>query len=201
METNQNLEKISDYVTVNVKHNFTREELEEQSNLLAQAVKNKTQEEANKKVAMADFANKIKNLEAQINLHSGHINNGYTYQDRVCELYLDFDKKIRLYDDKITGDHLKTEPFHQSDFEKRQLKMNLDEQINENNEAGEFAEGDALDAVIDKKKGKGMSKKEAALAKALVPDDNGLFKDRHGNLTDLPQDDLFEAEEDEQLPE
>lgn len=194
--TEQHLEKIADYITLNIRHTFSREELEEQSNLLAQAVKNKAQEESNKKVAMADFTNKIKSLEAQINLHSGHINNGYTYSDRVCELYLDFEAKQRIYDDKLTGEHLKTEPFHQSDFEKRQLKMNLDEQIEENNEAGEFAEGDALDVVIDKKKGKKNS--FTVMPAPAEDEDNGLVLDRHGNLTDLPQDDLFEAE---QLPE
>jgi hypothetical protein len=187
METNnkENFEKISDYVTLNVKHIFTEDELKEQSNLLAQGVKNKTQEEANKKVAMADFANKIKSLEAQINVHSGHINNGYTYTDRVCELYLDFENKIRIYDDKQTGQELKREPFHQSDFEKRQLKMNMDEQIEENNSVHDFANNitggkgtkddpyiyqvpDPLYEVIETKKGKGKPK-----PKDTLPDDYG----------------------------
>lgn len=185
------LEKISDYCTLNVKHTFSREELEEQSSLLAQAVKNKAQEEANKKVAMADFANKIKSLEAQINLHSGHINNGYTYTDRVCELYLDFEQKVRVYDDKQTGEELKREPFHQSDFEKRQLRMNLEAQIGENNGIGDFAEGDALDKVISEKKGKPEPKNNLPdnygvnHEPADEPDENVFYRDKYGNLTDI----------------
>jgi hypothetical protein len=201
METNQHLEKISDYVTITVEHHFTDEELLKKSSELSGLTAEIEIQEQKKKATSSEYKNKIDGLKAQAKPIASNINNKWENQERACELYLDFEKKIRLYDDKITGDHLKTEPFHQSDFEKRQLKMNLDEQIEENNSFGDFAEGDALDAVIDKKKGKGMSKKEAALKNAIVPDDNGLFKDRHGNLTDLPQDDLFDAEEDEQLPE
>jgi hypothetical protein len=197
---NQHLEKISDYVTITVEHHFTDEELLRKSSELAGLTAEIEVQEQKKKATASEYKNKIDGLKAQAKLIASNINNKWENQERACELYLDFEKKLRLYDDKITGDHLKTEPFHQSDFEKRQLKMNLEQQIEENNEAGEFAEkptpkdnlhphygkdfeqGDALDEVIKEKKA-GKAKKPHA-EDFLIGD--GLTHDRHGNLTDIP---------------
>jgi hypothetical protein len=193
----ESLEKLSDYVTITVEHHFTDAELLKKSSELAGLTAEIEIQEAKKKATGAEFKNKIDGLKAQAKLVAGNINNKWENQERACELYLDFERKIRLYDDKITGEHLKTEPFHQSDFEKRQLKMNLDAQIDENNKTGDFAEGDALDKVIATKKG---GKKAKAHAEDYLIGD-GLTRDRFGNLTDLPPADSFvSVDEDEDLP-
>lgn len=86
-----NHEKTVDMLNVNVRHEFSEAELKEQANLLSQAVKNKAAVEADKKVAMSGFTNQIKKLDADINIHSSNHNNGYTYRDEACELWLDYD--------------------------------------------------------------------------------------------------------------
>ena len=208
--TQDNLEKISDYITLTVEHHFTDEELLRKSSELAGLTAEIEIQEAKKKSTAAEYKNKIDSLKAQAKLVAANINNKWENQDRACELYLDFNAKVRIYDDKITGQELKREPFHQSDFEKRQLKMNLDEEIDARNELGDFAERptpkdnldpnygkdfeqeDALDAVINEKKNKGKVHKPTAEDFVIG---NGLYKDRHGNPTDIApeiDDDPFE---------
>lgn len=135
-----------------------KERSKQEAELMAQCVQDKASEEANKKVQMSVFKNKIDKLQGEINLHASNINHGFTYVDKATTMYRDFDKQRRVYFDKQTGDYLKDEQFHPSDFQK---KIDFDEeetarqqQIEENNTTGEFAEGnlDALDNVIIDKK-------------------------------------------------
>jgi len=148
-ENKEHLEKISDYVNLTVEHHFTDAELLKKSSELANLTKEIDQQEAKKKATAAEYKNKIDVLKAQVKLTSDAITNRWENQDRACELYLDFENKVRIYDDKLTGEELKREPFHQGDFEKRQLKMFQEEQIEENNATGDFAEGTDPYAPID----------------------------------------------------
>ncbi len=189
MNEKENLEKISDYVTLTVEHKFSDQELLKKSSELAGLTREIDQLDAKKKATAAEYKNKIDILKAQVKLVSDAITNKWENQDRACELYLDFENKVRIYDDKITGEELKREPFHQGDFEKRQLKMFQEEQIAENNSIGNFAEGQdpfaAIDDIIVEKKVKG-AKKEKPAPKDILPINYG--KD-------------FESEDDFELPE
>lgn len=152
------LEMVSGLVTVNVRHIFTAEERAEESLLLAQAVNDRTHEENNKKVQMAEVNNKIKQLEAKIKVHAGHVDNGFMNMDKPAEMYRDYERRKRIYIDKNTRLFLKEEDFHASDFQKKiefdeefEQGINQAKQIKENNEVGEFANTDQLDNVINDK--------------------------------------------------
>lgn len=163
METNTEvkMEKIIDMVNVNVRHVFTEPELKEESTLLAQAVKNKASVDAEKKVAMSAFTNQLKKLDADINIHSSNYNNGYTYRDEPCELWYDYDTNTRVYKNKQTGQEVKHEPFYAGDYQKKIMFEEQQEQIAENNSAGDFAEGDQLDQVIGDKVKKFKAEKKS----------------------------------------
>jgi len=163
IDDHSGLDKMADMVILNLKHDFSAEELKQESAMLAQCITDKQQEENNKKVAMSVFKNKIDTLQGEINLHASNINHGFTYVDKATVLYRDFDKQRRVYFDKATGDYLKDDPFQPSDFQKK-LEFDTEEtarqeQIEENNEVGAFANQE--------------------------PNADGLYTDRHGNLTDI----------------
>lgn len=190
IDDHSHLDKMADMIILNVKHEFSQAELKQEADMLAQCVSDKQQEENNKKVAMSVFKNKIDTLAGEINLHASNINHGFTYLDKATVLYRDFDNKLRVYFDKQTGDYLKQEAFHPSDFQKK-LDFDTQEelqqaQIEENNAVGEFA--DPLDEVIETKKGKGKPKPKDTLpddyGKNFEQEEDGLHRDRHGNLTD-----------------
>lgn len=193
------LEKMADMVILNCKHDFTEDELQQESQMLAQSVSDKATEENNKKVAMTSFKNKIDTHEGAIKLHASNINHGFTYIDKASVMYRDYVTSKRVYFDKSNGDFLKEEAFHHSDYQKKidfELEATArEEQIAENNTAGDFANGlDALDEVIiDKKVAKGKKGKPTPKDNlpenynkfAEVQDDLGL--DEHGNPTDIYQ--------------
>lgn len=226
MESTQLVQKISDLVTVNVRHDFTPEEMAEQSQLLAKAVQDKSHVEAEKKIVVKGFQDRIALHDKEIKDFSNKVTNGFAYIDLPAEMYLDYAQEKRLYYDKRDGKLLKEENFKESDY---QTKINFEakqKQIAENNAAGDFAEGeeqfpegDALDQVINEKiaesgKGKGP-KKEKPTPKDNLPEQygkdyeheslpEGMRPDRNGNLTDIPgddeDDDLFASEGSDQLP-
>jgi len=185
------LEKIADVVTVNVKHVFSQEELLEKSSALAQTVNDKAEIETEKKAIAAEYKNRIDKLQAEIKLYSGHITNGFAMVDKAAELYLDFESNERVYMDKQTGDLLKTEPFHPSDYQKKidftGTDANTDSQIDFNNEVGEFA--DPLGEVISEKLKKANKGNEKP-----TPKDN--LGEHYGKSFEFEEeDDLFAAEE------
>lgn len=190
----QNLEKVSDYVNINVKHVFTAEEKDQQADLLAQAVQDKASEEANKKVTMGTFKDKIDKLSSEIRVYSGHVVNGFTYRDEPCELHLDYDTNQRVYKRKQDGIVVKTEAFHPSDFQKKidftGISPETQDQIDFNNAVAGLSEKpvpkdnlpenygedfepapDALDEVIvaKVKKFKADKKSGAIKSKPLYP--------------------------------
>lgn len=199
----ENLELVSDVVTVNIKHFFSADELARESQLLAQTVQDKATTENNKKVAMSGFSNQIKQLDAEIKVHSDCVANGFTYKDVTSELYRDYDRKKRVYLLKGTETIIKEEDFRESDYQKQlpfdgedteltQIDRARQQQIEENNRVGGFAAGDldALDEVIiDKKVGKGKKGEKPTPKNNLgdhynkneefeseLPDDDDLLK-------------------------
>ena len=199
METKQ-MQQLSSMVTVNVKHDFSDTELLQKSSILAQTVKDKENVEAEKKMVMSEFKNNIDKLGAEIKLISGHITNGFMYTDKPAELWLDYENSERIYIDKHDGETiLKKEPFHPSDYQK---KIDFDEQervrngqIDENNEAGDFADGivynkaeDVIAAVIEEKKKSNFKIKP--VPKNNLGDDYG--KNAEVDNTEDPFDELPE---------
>jgi hypothetical protein len=93
-------------------------------------------------------------------------------------MYRDFEKQRRVYFDKQTGDYLKDEAFHPSDFQKKldfdaeEERLRLEDiarqqQIETNNAVGNYAD--------------------------RQPDENGFYRDADGNLTDIkPTGDIFD---------
>ena len=130
-------QKIADLVSTSAKYDFTRSEIAEQAQLLAQSVKDLSLKEQEKKSVVAQFKDEIEKIEKQIKIYSNHVNDGYTYKDFSCELHLDFERKKRLYIDKVSQTVVREEDFHNSDFQK-QIDFQAEEerrkgQIDENN--------------------------------------------------------------------
>ena len=194
------LEKFADLVTLNLRHDFTPEELAQESQMLAQSVNDKIHEENNKKVAMTVFKNKIETFDADIKLHASNLTHGFTYVDKSCEMYRDWKAAKRVYFDKQSGIFVREEPFHPSDYQKKlefeaeyeRLRLEDEarqQQIDENNRAGMYAEGeeqnlDALDGVI-------LAKKIGKRGKPTPKDNLHPNHGRDAEEPELPEDDIF----------
>lgn len=185
LDERAHLDKVADMVVVNIRHKFSEDELDQQAQLIAQAVTDKASEESNKKVAMATFKTKIDELQGKINLYATYLTNGFMYVDKPAEMYRDYARAKRVYFDKASGNFLSEENFHASDYQKkidfeaREEELRLEDiernrQIEENNQAGHYADGitDALAEVISDKKMKVVAKDDDYL-----PDDNDIFGD------------------------
>ncbi|MCW3111294.1 MAG: hypothetical protein JWQ09_5800 [Segetibacter sp.] len=192
MNTTENAETLvlmASLVTVNTKHVFSDEELLQKSSQIAHLINDINHEEEEKKAIGSQYKNKIDQLKSEAKLVSGHITNGFAFIDKSAERYLDYETNQRIYKSKDTGEIIKTEPFHASDYQK---KLDFDneeaarqDQIEENNATGGFANGelDALDNVIvDKKIGKVKKEKP-------TPKDNLDFN--YGKDQEIESDDPF----------
>lgn len=202
---------LSSMIVIPVKHIFTDVELLQKSSDIARLITEKESEEAGKKNSAAEYKNKIDKLQADIKLISGHINNKYAHFDKPCELIANFETKRRQYRLKETGEVVKEEDLHASDYNTLQTKLDLEEtmlqediarqqQIEDNNQAGDYADGlrigedgnltnlpprdttfDPIDAIIVDKKIKG-AKKLKPEPKSLLPDDYGKGFDMDDEL-------------------
>jgi len=197
---NENLELVSDIVTVNIRHVFTPEELARESQALAQAVQDKSTTDNNKKVAMSGFNTRIKEIDNEIKKHSDHVTNGFTYKDVTAELYRDYSRQKRVYLLKGTDIVIKEEDFRESDHQKQipfdegedreltEIDRARQQQIEENNIVGAIANGDALDGVIGNKLkkagqkptpkdnlGEHYNKNEEIVDDDEMPDESDLF--------------------------
>lgn len=186
--------RMQDQVTLPVKHILTIEEQLSNGSKIATLNADIEIVESAKKQIAKEYQNKIDNMKAEVKLYSGQLNNGFKFIDRLCDMHLDYEAKKRVYFDKQNGNFVKEEDFHPSDFIKRQTALDLEakltqedierqKQIEANNHAGDYAEGDPFkpvdDVIIDKKLGKGKLKK--------VDDDipEGMYVGSDGNLTDI----------------
>lgn len=213
-------------VQISVKHVFSQPELLQKSQQIALLIGDIEHEKAEKKSVAAEYKNKIDKLEAEAKLISGHINNGYTIVDKPAELWLDYANNERVYIDKYSGDELKRESFHASDYQK---KIDFDEEqehingiVSENGAAHDFANGemgydangnltdiqanivtplDPLGKVIENKKKsptKAKNKSEKPKPAGNLPDDYG--KDFEPELPGEEGDDIFGDAVDDELP-
>lgn len=216
-DDHQHFEKIADMVTVNLKKVYTAPQLAKQAELLANAVQDKEQIELNKKEAVSEFKNQIDAATSNIKKLSNRVANGFEYADTPAVMYLDFENKRRVFFDPHTLDYLEDQEFKASDYQK-EIDFNANEerldnediarqsQIEENNSAGDFAEGlhldrngnltdipDALDAVIGAKKSGKVKKEKPAPKDNLAPE----YGKHHEPEDELPASDMFAKVEDE----
>lgn len=181
---------LAQLVTVNCKHTFEQDELLQKSQQIAHLISDINHEEEEKKAVGAQYKNKIDTLKSEAKMLSSHITNGFMYTDKPAALYLDYETNQRVYVSKEDGEVLKTEPFHPSDYQK---KIDFDEeenarqqQIDENNATGEFAEAQLFDAVdqiiVDKK---------VAKVKKLKPTPKDVLPDNYGRDFEQEDEDPF----------
>lgn len=211
VDDHADLELMAPMVTVNIKHEFSPEELKKEGEVLAQLVSDKQLIENEKKVAMTVFKNRIETCAGEINLHSSNINYGFTYHDVAAEMYRDWNACQRVYFDKQTGNFIKSENFHPSDFQKKldfeaeEEKLRLadierQKQIEANNSAWDYAEGRSLDDdifapiddIIVNKNVQQIPREETfnpdGVKLGSGPD--GTFLDQHGNITEFDSEEL-----------
>lgn len=133
--------------------------------------------------------------------------NGFYYttlqflrRESIAEMYRDYARAKRVYFDKASGNFLSEENFHASDYQKkidfeaREEELRLEDiernkQIEENNQAGDHAEGGYTINGVDSDK---FYKK---IDKVII--DKKLGRDKHGNLTDINP----VSQEDDSLPD
>lgn len=96
-------------------HNFTEAELKEKSRELARACDERTKAEDEKKKIQADFKAKIDGKNAEINIISGHINSGWEYVSKNCDVIFDFPKGIKkfYFEGECVGEEKTTSADHQ----------------------------------------------------------------------------------------
>lgn len=185
--TENKLELLAKFVTVNTKHNFTDEERLQQSHQIARLLSEIETEEAEKKARASEYKNKIDKLKAEAKLISGHITNGYAFIDKPAELYLDYTTNERVYFDKHDQTELLRETFHASDYQKKLVFEGTQEQIDENNTLFDYAEGESGATGLKPTPKDNLGEDYGKFHEVATdnPDDNDLIYDRNGNLTDI----------------
>lgn len=194
MEQDQeNLELFAAVVTVNVKHEFSNDERLQKSTQIAQLISDIEHEEAEKKAVGAEYKNKIDKLKSEAKLISGHITNGFAFIDKTAELYLNYTACNRVYIDKHERTILKVEPFHPSDYQKKLALEATQEQIDENNDLFDYAEGESCSTELKPVPKDNLGEHYGKLNEFISENDNygdELHLDHNGNLTDIHPRDL-----------
>lgn len=194
----EHVEKIRDLVTIDIEHELEESELKTIGMQLALLYGEVEQAEIRKKNVASQHKNTIDALKVEAKKLSSYISTGFRTEPRVAELYLDFQLQKRLYYDKRTGDLLMEKDFEESDYQKKLNFYNKQEQIEQNNTAGDYAEGgDALDQVINEKKNLKPDPKNN------LPDDYGKNHEyQEENLPPVVDQDLFHpSKDDDALPD
>lgn len=103
--------------TITIRYDFTEEETAQKSKQLAIACSEKKQIEDQKKEVNSEFKYKLDSKDAEINLLSTHIQNGYEMRKVKCEVDRDLDagKKYYVYN----GEIVKTEKLSPEDYQLR----------------------------------------------------------------------------------
>lgn len=74
----------------NFQYFFDEPELKEKSKHLAKSCEERNSLEDQKKSVMSEFKSKLDSKNAEINLISGNINNGYEWLTKTCDVEYDF---------------------------------------------------------------------------------------------------------------
>lgn len=201
-KNDDHVEKIRDVVTIDIEYELSDAELKEIAMQLASLYSEIEQAEERKKNVASQHKNAIDALKVEVKKLSSHISTGFRTEPRVAELFLDYGVQKRMYYDKRTGDLLSEKSFQEEDYQKKINFYAKQEQIEYNNEVGEYAEGsgDQLDEVIkDKRAGRDKVKEKPNPKDNLAPDYGKSHEFPEENLP--PADDLFERSDDSLPPE
>lgn len=193
-KNDDHVEKIRDIVTIDIDHELSEAELKQIAMQLASLYSDVEQAEERKKNVASQHKNAIDALKVEVKKLSTYINTGFRTEPRVAELFLDYAVQKRMYYDKRTGDLLIEKSFQEEDYQKKINFYAKQEQIEYNNEVGNYAEGqlppeegnpfpsetsdDALAKVINEKKETAAQQKarEGAIIRKLqekpTPKDN-----------------------------
>jgi len=108
---------------VSVKNVFSEEEMVELGKELGQIELEKLVTEDDKKSAMRSYKNQIDALNVRINRLSNNLNDGFEIMDVLCDVELDFARKIRKYYQVHDGEFVKEEPLHKEDYQLNMLSQ------------------------------------------------------------------------------
>lgn len=202
-------EKIRDLVTIDIEHELDDDELKQIAVQLAGLYSEVEQAEERKKNVASQHKNAIDALKVEVKKLSSYINTGFRTEPRVAELFLDYALQKRMYYDKRTGDLILEKSFQEEDYQKKINFYAKQEQIEYNNQVGEYAEGDLnegtdqLERVITEKK-KGGAKEKPTPKDNLHPGHGANLEYEEDQLPPVeppPSDDLFKKAEDSLPPE
>lgn len=96
-EKSRNKEAVVKKELYNFQYNFTEEELKDKSRQLAKSCEERNRLEDEKKSVMGAFKAKIDSKSEEINVISNHINSGYEWLSKSCDVVMDFDNGIKTY--------------------------------------------------------------------------------------------------------
>jgi hypothetical protein len=99
------------------KYVFTEDEIKEKSKQLARAIQARLELEDEKKTAASEFKAKIEAKVSESNLISNHINNGYEYLFKTCDVVLDFVTGRKTY--FFEGVEVGVETMTKEDYQKQ----------------------------------------------------------------------------------
>lgn len=119
---NNDLEKTS----TELKHEFSRPELEGLANLLSETIQKRGAMENEFKNVKNEYKTKLENLDSEIITTNEKYTQKYEMRDTPCYLHRNFSRGVREYLSALDKtDILKEEPLTKEDH---QLKMKLDEE-------------------------------------------------------------------------
>ena len=102
---------------ISVKNVFTEDELLEIGKLLSTVLQDKEDMEKEKKEVDKDFTERIKLKSVAISQLRDQIHNGFEMVDALCDIELDFTKKVRRYINIHTSNVEKEEVLHKEDYQ------------------------------------------------------------------------------------
>jgi len=117
---------------VSVRNVFSEEEMVELGKELGQVEIEKSETENDKKSAMKTYNNKIDGFNVRIKTLSNQLNEGFEIVDVLCNIELDFTRKIRRYINVNTAVIEKEEALHREDY---QLEILSQEPITDINDS------------------------------------------------------------------
>ena len=102
-----------------LKHLFSEEEMREIASDLAADIGKKKAIEDELKSLKSEYKSKLDVLEAKIAQNGNRYRSGHEHRYVECEVWLDYDLKMRLYFLPETDELVKEEPFQEGDYQKK----------------------------------------------------------------------------------
>lgn len=100
-----------------IKYQFTQEEHQSNCDQLARYNIEHNQIENEKKEVMSSYKAKLDENRARIDKFANYVSNGFEVKEENCEVFLDFDRKKRVYKSIRTGAIVKETDFYHDDLQ------------------------------------------------------------------------------------